>query len=238
MREQEVEIIPAILPKNFTELGEKLSRVRDIVRTVQIDVCDGLYVPSKTWPYGKDGDEMFKKILAGDEGLPHWEDFDFEIDLMVANPIGVLEDWITVGASRVIIHEASVEDKDELAHLFAKIRSEGRISAGLAITSSTDIDGLDPYISDVDFVQCMGIAKIGFQGEPFDQGILSTMSRLRERYPELILSVDGGVTIESAPYLINAGATRLVSGSTIFKSNDIVETIELLKGGIDYDTEE
>ncbi len=238
MRELEIEIIPAIGPKNFEDLKAHLSRLRDIVRMVQIDVCDGIFVSSKTWPYGKDGDTVFKSILAGDVGLPFWEDFDFEVDLMVSNPVEAIEDWITVGASRIIIHEASIEDKDELAHLISKMKTEGRVDVGLAVTSETDLDTLDPYVSDLDFIQCMGIKRIGFSGEPFDQAILSTISKLRERYPELILSVDGGVTLESAPHLINAGASRLASTSTIFKSNDISETIELLKGGVDYDYDE
>lgn len=238
MREFDIEIIPAILPKKFAELEEGLSRVRDIVRAVQIDVCDGIFTASKTWPYGKDGDGEFKKILSGDIGLPFWEDFDYEIDLMVSNPTDVMEDWITAGASRVVIHEASVKDKDQLAHLISTTKAEGRVSIGLAITSETDLDSLDHYISDLDFVQCMGTVRVGFQGEPFDQRILSTISRLRERYPELILSVDGAVSLDTAPYLISLGVTRLVTGSTLFKSHDIVETIELLKGGIDFDHDE
>jgi ribulose-phosphate 3-epimerase len=242
MRELSIEIVPAILPKTFDELTEHLARLLDIVRSVQIDVCDGVFVPSKTWPYdqksSKENDEIFRKILAGDLGLPYWEDFDFEVDLMVTNPAQVMEDWITAGASRIVIHEASVEDKDELAHLIIKTKAEGRVTIGLAITSETDLDTLDPYVSELDFIQCMGILRVGFQGEPLDKAILSTLSVLSERYPELILSVDGGVTLETAPYLVNAGATRLVSGSTVFKSNDIHETIELLRGGIDYDNNE
>ena len=63
MREFKVEVIPAIVPKNLEDLKEHLMRLRGIVRMVQLDVCDGIFVPSKTWPYGKDGDVMFKKIM-------------------------------------------------------------------------------------------------------------------------------------------------------------------------------
>ena len=75
----------------------------------------------------------------------------------------------------------------------------------------------------------MGIAKIGYQGQPFDSRVVAKIEDLRERYPDVTISVDGGVNFESAPKLIAAGVTRLVSGSTILNSKNIEETIYQLK---------
>ena len=75
----------------------------------------------------------------------------------------------------------------------------------------------------------MGIAKIGYQGQPFDGQVIQKIQDLRKQYPEVTISVDGGVNFETAPKLIEAGATRLVSGSTILQSNNPEKTIEQLK---------
>ena len=72
----------------------------------------------------------------------------------------------------------------------------------------------------------MGIEKIGFQGQSFDERVLHKVNDLRERFPELIISIDGGVSLETAPLLIKAGANRLVAGSAILKSEDIEKTIK------------
>ena len=84
------EIIPAILVREFHELKSTLSRLVGVAETVQIDFCDGVYVPSKTWPYtqgiteeGEPVDNDFQKIINEEEGMPFWNDFEFEFHLMV-----------------------------------------------------------------------------------------------------------------------------------------------------------
>ena len=71
----------------------------------------------------------------------------------------------------------------------------------------------------------MGIARIGFQGEPFDERVIEKIKEIKKHYPEMIVSVDGGVSLENAQALIEAGATRLVSGSAIFEDSDISSII-------------
>ncbi|HEY5383271.1 MAG TPA: ribulose-phosphate 3-epimerase, partial [Candidatus Paceibacterota bacterium] len=80
-----------------------------------------------------------------------------------------------------------------------------------------------------DYVQVMGIAKVGFQGEPFDKRALYLVERLRQRYPELPLQVDGAVTLENIALLVKAGANRLVVGHDIWDSSDPLEEIKKLK---------
>jgi ribulose-phosphate 3-epimerase len=218
-----IEVIPAILPQNFSELDEKMTLMKGAVPLVQIDVCDGKFVPSQSWPYKKH-DENFEAILHEERGMPCWEDLEFEMDLMIKEPEREVLQWIAVGASRIIIHIESTENIqkciDELRDL---------VEIGLAINVETPIEKLAPFIDQVQFVQCMGIAKIGFQGQPFDERVLGKISELRNSYPELIISVDGGVNLETAPRLVAAGATRLVSGSAIFESDNFVETIEKME---------
>ena len=81
----------------------------------------------------------------------------------------------------------------------------------------------------VDYVQFMGIDHVGYQGQELDERVFEKISDLRNLYPNLPISVDGGVNFENAADLVSAGATRLVSGSTIFESDDIAEAIDHLK---------
>jgi ribulose-phosphate 3-epimerase len=75
----------------------------------------------------------------------------------------------------------------------------------------------------------MGIDEIGFQGQLFDERVISKIEEFKNKFPKVTVSVDGGVNLESAPKLVKAGAERLVSGSAIFGSDDIESTIGLLK---------
>lgn len=233
-------IIPAVLAKDYHDLKEHLALVRGLVPWVQIDVCDGKFVPSECWPYSKGQyDGFFQTILSEEEGLPFWKDLDFEIDLMVENPENVISDWITAGASRVILHIESFVSETAKNEFFEKCGSSAPASSvfsgieiGLAIDIDTPNENLAPFmkkLQSVACIQCMGIKNDGFQGEEFDLRVLEKISILKKLYPDIIISVDGGVNFETARKLIKAGANRLVSGSQIFDSTNIVESIEHLK---------
>lgn len=102
------------------------------------------------------------------------------------------------------------------------------IDIGVAINSTTPVEKIFNIVNSVDFVQCMGIEKIGYQGQDFDERVLEQIKALKEKFSDLIISVDGGVTLATAPALVSAGASRLVAGSAIFNTSDIIGTIEEL----------
>ena len=89
------EIISAILPESFDDLKDKMAIVNGLVGIVQIDICDGKFVQSKSWPYIGDYDAMYGKIINEDEGFPFWESIDFEVDLMIINPEEFVGNWIS-----------------------------------------------------------------------------------------------------------------------------------------------
>lgn len=209
-----IQIVPAILPEDFTSLRSSLARVRVLSPFVQIDVCDGNYVGSTTWPYGEP--DSFEPILTGEEGMPFWQDFQFEFDLMISRPEESIKDWIDAGASRVIIHNQST---DGLPRILDELDYAG-VEAGIALTLDEDPGLVGEYIEKIAFVQCMGIAKIGEQGNPFDSRALAFIKELRDSFPNLPISVDGGVSEKTIQELIQVGATRLVSGSAILKAED------------------
>src|SRR3989344_4079851 len=232
-----IEIIPAIMPRSFTELREYVEQIKGLANIVQIDVMDGIFVPEKSWPY-TDGDyEGFLRLAKGDESLDAWAEMDFEVDLMVANPETEIKNWFDAGARRVIAH---IESTDALPQILSMAKDniharheEDSFYApreiGIAIDIETPNESLDPWMRDAHFVQFMGIAKIGYQGEPFDEQVIEKIQEFREKYPDVTISVDGGGSLETAPRLIEAGATRLVAGSAIWKSEDIEETISKFK---------
>ena len=219
------EIIPAIIPKNINDLKEKLEKVRRIARFIQIDVIDGKFAPRRGWPYGEGDKESFEKIISEKEGLPFWEDFDFEADLMIEKPEEAIDNFIKAGFTRLIIH---IESTNNMEKIIYRARELGT-SVCIAENIQTPIEELEKWIDQVDGVQLMGVSRIGFQGEPFDEGVIPKIKYLRERHPDLIISIDGGVSLQTAPRLISAGANRLVAGSAIFESEDIAGTIKDFK---------
>jgi len=221
-----VEIIPAVMPDTFKELKSQVSRVRGGTSWVQIDVMDGMFTDSISWPYAP-GSRQFEAIVADEAGMPFWEEVNYEIDLMINNPFVEAEKWIDGSAGRLIVHHLSLVRGDGVA--LVKALKERGIEVVLAIRPSEDVSVVEPYIEYLDGIQCMGIERVGFQGEPFEESVFTMIKTLREKYPNMPISVDGGVDDETAPLLVQAGATRLVSGSFIFTSEDAKASIAELQ---------
>jgi ribulose-phosphate 3-epimerase len=216
-----MEIIPAILPKDFYEIENKVEQIKGLVEIVQVDICDGKFVPSFTWPYKKH-DINYEEILREERGMPYWEDVNYEFDLMVSEPN--LTDWITAGATRIIVHAESVNSLESIVSQYASV-----VELGIALNVDTEIDVIAPYVDRIAFVQCMGISKIGFQGQNFNEKVLEKIKSIKSRWSNLIISVDGGVSLESAKLLKEVGVSRLVAGSSIFGSGNIPEAIHNFK---------
>lgn len=223
-----MEIIPAILPKDYEDLKNKIALVRGVVPIVQVDICDGIFVPSRTWPFSSETDQHFKGILNEQEGMPFWEDIDFELDLMVVDGVENFDLYTKLGAKRIIFHIETINNLEDFRDFLEGIDVYIRemIQIGVAINPTTPLENIFPLIPFIDFVQCMTIARIGFQGEPFCEEVLKNIEFLKNKFPELTISVDGGINFDSASKLILAGADRLVVGSAIFNTDDIINTID------------
>ncbi|MCC2630487.1 MAG: ribulose-phosphate 3-epimerase, ribulose-phosphate 3-epimerase [Candidatus Paceibacter sp.] len=230
-----IEIIPAIMPDSFKDMRNKLSLVAPFTKSVQLDIMDGKFVKGRTWPYFSSDKFTFEDLLNESEGMPYWDKVDFEIDLMVDKPEEVIDGWITAGASRIIVHIESTDKMDEIIKMMhARFAYEGMtekpdVELGIALNIDTPISEIVGYLEDVQFVQFMGIAIIGLQGEPFDERVLDKIREFHNAHPEITISVDGGVSYETAPMLVEAGAKRLVSGSTIFNTENPAGAIEYFK---------
>lgn len=215
-------IVPAILPASREDLENKLARLSGLVDCVQIDIVDGRYASPATWPYapGSHSD------TPHEETLPHLGDFRFELDLMVEDAGVVAGAWIDQGVSRLTIHAESARDLPKLLENLQRTYGHDKgfapelLSIGLAIGVTTELTLIEPFLDQADYVQFMGIASIGKQGQPFDARALKRVKEFRRKYPDTPMQVDGGVNLHTAPALLDAGVSRLVVGSALWKGND------------------
>jgi ribulose-phosphate 3-epimerase len=235
-----MQITPAILEGDFNVITDHLGEMRGVAHTVQIDICDGVFVPSITWPYTapmRDGspkhyDASFKEIIGseGEIGMPYCEEINIELDLMIADPKRLLPDLLTLGPSKVIFHIESLADPVGDIYALRKV-APGLVSFGIAINPQTSIETLFPILDEhlVSSVQCMGIDTIGVQGSPFNESVLETIKVLREKYSSLHISVDGGVDEKNILALKSAGASECAVGHAIWNAESPVHALQSLK---------
>ena len=208
-------IIPAVIAKDFEELQSKLAKIDGLVSWAQIDVMDGVFVPPKTWDNPADLENISTVI-------------NLEAHLMIANPEEIIDGWLNSPVKRILLHYESTTHA-QIERLIEKALASGK-EAGVALKLQTPLFVLDSLIQDSRFkiraVQLMSISEIGYHGHPFEEKVLERIKTLREKYPDVTISVDGGVSLDNAPKILSAGADNLLVGSAIFKSDDIKETLE------------
>lgn len=223
-------IVPAILPTSREDLEGKLSLLEGLVDSVQIDIVDGVFASPASWPYATGTKEFADGVLNG-QALPFLGRFNFEIDLMVRDAEQVTGLWIAAGAQRLVIHAESTQYLPkvitdlQVRYGHAKDFAPDLLSFGLAVGVETDLSMLAPFMHTVDFVQFMGIASIGKQGQPFDRRVLDKIRAFRSTYPDIVVQVDGAVSLETLPSLLNVGVDRLIVGSGIWKAPNIKERL-------------
>lgn len=127
----------------------------------------------------------------------------FEVHLMVENPERIAERWTERGAKRIIVHK--VDDT------LIKCRDHAEI--GLAVEIDKTVEEFAPFLEYVDFIHLMSIEEIGEQGHPFDERIFARIKSVREKFPDLPISIDGGINLENYKRLQESGADRLIVGS-------------------------
>jgi ribulose-phosphate 3-epimerase len=224
-------VIPAILPRSRSDLEEKLARLIDIraVTAVQIDAVDGRFATPACWPYTLPG--ALASFLRAGATLSHRDRFTYDADLMVDSPESAANAWSALGATRLTIHVESARSLSRTIealrthHGHARDFAPGLFSLGLALGTATDLALITPHLIHVDYVQLMGIANIGKQGQPFDRRVLEKVRTLRRLDASITIQIDGGVTLANAHELLLAGADRLVVGHDIWSSKDIAAEI-------------
>ena len=211
-----IQVVPAIIPHTKAQLEEEIRKVASFAKLVQVDISDGIFVPTKSWPYNGHDTDFFKKLKNQEVGWPRWENLDIEIHLMVKNPEDVVPDWVKTGVSTIVAHIEATNDFQKIIDLCR----ENFVSVGIAIKPSTDISKIDPFVPQVDFIQCMGSDLLGKHGVLLDSKAVDKIRRLHGLYPERIIGIDIGVSESTAKSLISAGVRKLISGSAILNADN------------------
>ncbi len=205
------DIIPAILTDSPEKFKELVRRFEPYAKRIHIDCADGNFVPNQT--------------VKAFELIPLIESASrYDIHLMVREPAQHLKQWFYTHADRFIIHAESEGDLLKITDEFHKHNRK----VGLAFNPETDIGSFEDIIKNFDFVQFMTVHP-GFQGGKFVKEVVDKISAFHQKYPDIMIMADGGITPETAPQLAKAGVSSLVSGSYLVKSKNFEESINELK---------
>jgi len=220
-----IQVLPAIIPHTKSQMEEEMKKVSSFAKLVQVDITDGVFVPTTSWPYNGRDQEYFEALKTEDKGWPEWEDVDVELHLMVKNPEHVLLDWIQTGVVSIVAH---IEATDNFHAVIDMCRNHN-VSVGVAIKPSTDTTRIAEFVPLVDFIQCMGSDMLGKHGTALDDKAVEQIKTLHSLYPDSIISVDIGVSEESAQRLVDAGARKFIAGSAILDAENPREVFNKLK---------
>jgi len=222
-------VVPAVLPFSKQEFDGRLrlfSRIPSVTR-VQIDVVDGRFASPASWPYIAP-EELLEMIKRG-EMLPQVDRIEYEIDLMCLDAERAAGAWLELGVSRLTFHAESTTDLPRLLASARKHYGAGGltplISFGLALNIASDLSLIEANLGEIEYVQFMGITKVGQQGKTFDRRVFEKVQVFHLRHPEIPIQVDGGISLENAKKLIALGVSNLVIGSAIVQSGDPVATV-------------
>lgn len=209
------EIIPALLIESAKEFEEKLRLIESGTKTIQVDILDGSLFPNTTW------------FDAAHVGALRTE-VEYELHLMVENPLPIIKEWKkhVPTLKRAIVH---AEMERPVGAVLNEIKDHLHLETGLAINSETPLDQVHQLAHHIDMLLIMGVHP-GFSGQDFVGDVIyKKIEAAREHFPDLPISVDGGVSKERIHELVNAGATTICAASAIFKNEDPKEALKELQ---------
>ena len=210
-------IAPSILSADFSKLGEEIKAVEEAgADWIHIDVMDGRFVPNIT--IGPVVVKSIRKVT----------DLPFDVHLMIVDPEKYIDSFIDAGADIITLH---FEACTHIHRAVEYIKSKGKC-AGVSINPATPVSILTEILPYVDLVLIMSVNP-GFGGQKYIPTSTEKIKQLKNMIEKMTLTplieIDGGVTVENAKEIKDAGVDVLVAGSTVFKSDNYKETISKLK---------
>lgn len=206
-------ILPSLLMCDFGNLEREVYDLRRAgINALHLDVMDGHFVPNLTY-----GMPIVK-------GLRRHTDMFLDVHMMISDPKRFAADFVNSGADLLTFHTEAVADPIDTAK---HIRELG-IAVGVAINVTTPIEMIFETIPFCDLVLVMSV-EAGFGGQSFNPTALSKVSQLKKYFPDVLLQIDGGISVNNIGVARNAGCDLFVVGSSIFGENDYVVAISQLK---------
>ncbi|MDC0926378.1 ribulose-phosphate 3-epimerase [Candidatus Pelagibacter sp.] len=216
---KKIQISPSILSADFSQLGAEIKRLEEGgADMIHVDVMDGHFVPNLTI-----GPPIIKALRKQCS-------IKFDVHLMISPVHKYIEAYSDAGADIITIHP---EATDNLAESISKIKSLNK-KVGVSLNPESKLDLIIDYLEKIDLILIMSVNP-GFGGQKFMPEVLDKIRELKKIQSKNNLNfdieIDGGINFDNCQLAIEAGANILVSGTTIFKSNngDIKKNINLLK---------
>ena len=206
-------IAPSILAADFSKLGNE---IRDITEAgadwIHLDVMDGAFVPNLTF-----GAPVIQAVRS-------YTDLPFDVHLMIHQPHRYIADFCKAGADIISFH---VEAEDDVAGTIDAIAAGGAKPA-LAVKPGTPVDTVFPYLDKLYMVLVMTVEP-GFGGQSYMGDMMSKVVALKEKAPDLLVQIDGGVNLETIVPRAKAGVDICVAGTSVFRAQSPTQMIQDLK---------
>ena len=212
-----IKLAPSILSADFARLLEDVKKVEKAgCEYLHIDVMDGHFVPNITLG------PAIVKSLRKDVNMV------FDTHLMIENPDNYIKDFVDAGSDLIVVHAEACR---HLHRTIQNIKSYN-VKAGVALNPATSIESIKHIIEDVDMVLIMTVNP-GFGGQSFIESMLDKIKELKQLIDDKNLNVDiqvdGGIKPDNIHKVVEAGANIIVAGSAIFNSENIEETVSLMR---------
>ena len=210
-----MKIVPAILVNNYDDLAIQIKKVEQFFDYAQVDIMDGIFVDNKSFNHNDDRDmaDFFNNELK--------TKLQFELHLMVKNPLNEIERWKNVkNVTRIIFH---IESENDPLQVISKIKGNCW-QAGIALNPETKIDPVIPYLEQINILQFMTVTP-GRQGNPFIPQVKEKIANLKIK-PQI--SIDGGVTLDNIKEIKSWGIDIANIGHALVMQKDIKETYNKL----------
>ena len=214
-----IQISPSILSADFSQLGIEIKRLEEGgADMIHVDVMDGHFVPNLTI-----GPPVIKALRK------HCS-LKFDVHLMISPVHKYIEAYADAGADIITIHPEATQNLGESIKTIKDLKKK----VGVSLNPESKIELITEFLDHIDLVLIMSVNP-GFGGQKFMPEVLDKIKQLKiiqqEKKLNFDIEIDGGINFENCKIAIDAGANILVSGTTVFKSNDgdIKKNIDLLK---------